>query len=175
MLAREKDMNEEVLVDTIEEALKAAYRRNNRQSSPPVSNLTVRLSRKEGARVYLRKLVAETVEEPDMQISLEEALKSGPEFHVGDIVEIDVTPESFGRVAAQTAKQLLVQRIREAERGRIINECIEKENEILTAIVQRVEPKAVYLGVRRLKESWRAMSSSRGRPTGRAITSRCTS
>jgi len=145
MLAREKDMNEEVLVDTIEEALKAAYRRNNRQSSPPVSNLTVRLSRKEGARVYLRKLVAETVEEPDMQISLEEALKIRPEFHVGDIVEIDVTPENFGRVAAQTAKQLLVQRIREAERGKIYDEYIEKENEILTAIVQRVEPKAVYL------------------------------
>ncbi|NLE19805.1 MAG: transcription termination/antitermination protein NusA [Clostridiales bacterium] len=145
MLAREKDMNEEVLVDTIEEALKAAYRRNNRQASPPVSNLTVRLSKKDGARVYLRKLVAETVEEPDMQISLEEALKIRPEFHVGDIVEIDVTPENFGRVAAQTAKQLLVQRIREAERGKIYDEYIEKENEILTAIVQRVEPKAVYL------------------------------
>ncbi|HSK69534.1 MAG TPA: transcription termination factor NusA [Candidatus Limnocylindria bacterium] len=145
MLAREKDINEEVLVDTIEDALKAAYRRNNRQTATPQANLTVRLSKKEGAKVFLRKVVADTVEEPEMQISLEDALQIRPNFHVGDIVEIDVTPENFGRVAAQTAKQMLVQRIREAERGKIYDEYIEKENEILTAIVQRVEPKATYL------------------------------
>ncbi len=145
MLAREKDINEEILVDTIEDALKAAYRRNNRQANVPVSNLSVKLTRKEGARVYLRKVVSDIVEEPDMQISLDEAMKIRPDFHVGDIVELDVTPENFGRVAAQTAKQMLVQRIREAERGKIYDEYIEKENEILTAIVQRIEPKAVYL------------------------------
>ena len=145
MLAREKDINEEILVDTIEDALKAAYRRNSRQAGGAATNLTVRLSRKAGAQVFQRKVVAETVEEPEMQISLQEALGIRPDFHIGDIVEIDVTPENFGRVAAQTAKQMLVQRIREAERGKIYDEYIEKENEILTAIVQRVEPKAVYL------------------------------
>lgn len=146
MLAREKDINEDVLVVTIEEALKTAYRRNNRQSQgTPVQNLVVRLSKKEGARVYLRKVVADTVEEPEMQISLEEALTIQPNFHVGDIVEIDVTPDNFGRVAAQTAKQMLVQKIREAERGKIYDEFIEKENEILTGIVQRVTPTTVYL------------------------------
>mgnify|MGYP000997464409 CR=1 FL=1 len=145
LLAREKDMNEEVLVDTIEEALKAAYKRNNRQSGAVIQNLAVRLSRKEGAQVFLRKVVADEVEEPDMQISLEEALAINPNYHVGDIVEIDVTPDNFGRVAAQTAKQMLVQKIREAERGKIYDEYIEKENEILTGIVQRVEPKATYL------------------------------
>lgn len=146
MLAREKDINEDVLVVTIEEALKTAYRRNNRQSQgTPVQNLVVRLSKKEGARVYLRKVVADTVEEPEMQISLEEALTIQPNFHVGDIVEIDVTPDNFGRVAAQTAKQMLVQKIREAERGKIYDEFIEKENEIFTGIVQRVTPTTVYL------------------------------
>ena len=80
-----------------------------------------------------------------MQISLEKALAINPNYHVGDIVEIDVTPDNFGRVAAQTAKQMLVQKIREAERGKIYDEYIEKENEILTGIVQRVEPKATYL------------------------------
>jgi len=145
LLAREKDMNEEVLIDTIEEALKAAYRRNNRQSGAAIQNLVVRLSRKEGAQVFLRKVVADEVEEPDMQISLEKALAINPNYHVGDIVEIDVTPDNFGRVAAQTAKQMLVQKIREAERGKIYDEYIEKENEILTGIVQRVEPKATYL------------------------------
>lgn len=146
MLAREKDMDEDILINTIEEALKAAYRRNNRQAAGNnFQNLAVRLSKREGARVYVRKVVADEVEEPEMQISLEEALKIQPNFHVGDIVDIDVTPDNFGRVAAQTAKQMLVQKIREAERGKIYDEYIEKENEILTAIVQRVEPKSVYV------------------------------
>ena len=145
LLAREKDMNEDLLVDTIEEALKAAYRRNNRQTASGIQNLAVRLSRKDGAQVFLRKVVADVVEEPEMQMSLEEALEINPNFHVGDIVEIDVTPDNFGRVAAQTAKQMLVQKIRESERGKIYDEYIEKENEILTGIVQRVEPKAAYL------------------------------
>ncbi|MDD4080248.1 MAG: transcription termination factor NusA [Eubacteriales bacterium] len=145
MLAREKDIDEEILVDTIEDALKVAYRRGNRQGNSATQNLAVRLTRKDGARVYLRKVVAEEVDEPEMQISLEDALEIRPDFHIGDIVEIDVTPDNFGRVAAQTAKQMLVQRIREAERGKIYDEYIEKENEILTAIVQRVEPKAVYV------------------------------
>ncbi len=145
LLAREKDMNEDILIDTIEEALKAAYRRNNRQAASGIQNLAVRLSRKDGAQVFLRKVVAEEVEEPEMQMSLKEALEINPNFHVGDIVEIDVTPDNFGRVAAQTAKQMLVQKIRESERGKIYDEYIEKENEILTGIVQRVEPKAAYL------------------------------
>lgn len=144
MLARERDINEGILIDTIEEALKAAYRRNNKQSGSAL-NLAVHLTRKEGARVYARKVVVEEVEEPEIQITIEEAVKIRPDIQMGDIVEIDVTPDDFGRVAAQTAKQMLVQRIREAERGKIYDEYIEKENEILTAIVQRVEPKAVYV------------------------------
>ena len=144
MLAREKDINEGVLVDTIEEALKVAYRRNNKVSNTNL-NLTAHLSKKEGAKLYARKTVAEIVEEPDLQISRDEALKIRSDYQIGDIVELDVTPADFGRVAAQTAKQMLVQRIREAERGKIYDEYIEKENEILTAIVQRVEPKAVYV------------------------------
>lgn len=144
MLAREKDINESILIDTIEEALKVAYRRNNKQSGSAL-NLAVHLTRKEGAKVYARKVVVAEVEEPEIQITMNEAVKIRPDIQMGDIVEIDVTPSDFGRVAAQTAKQMLVQRIREAERGKIYDEYIEKENEILTAIVQRVEPKAVYV------------------------------
>ncbi len=144
-LAREKDINEAILIDTIEEALKVAYRRNNRQAGGGQQNLTVHLTKRDGAKVYARKVVAEEVVDPDMEISLQDALLIRTDYHVGDIVEIDVTPSDFGRVAAQTAKQMLVQRIREAERGKIYDEYIEKENEILTAIVQRVEPKAVYV------------------------------
>lgn len=144
-LAREKDINEAILIDTIEEALKVAYRRNNKQAGATIANLTVHLTKKDGAKVYARKVVSEDVEDPETQISLAEALTIRADYHLGDIVEIDVTPSDFGRVAAQTAKQMLVQRIREAERGKIYDEYIEKENEILTAIVQRVEPKAVYV------------------------------
>lgn len=144
MLAREKDINESILVDTIEEALKVAYRRNNKLNNAG-QNLTAHLTKKEGAKLYARKVVSQEVEDPDLQILLEDALKIRADYHIGDIVEIDVTPADFGRVAAQTAKQMLVQRIREAERGKIYDEYIEKENEILTAIVQRVEPKAIYV------------------------------
>ncbi len=144
-LAREKDIDEAVLIDTIEEALKVAYRRNSKVNPQIQQSLTVRLSRKAGAQVFTRKVVVEEVEEPELQISLEDARKIRSDYHVDDIVEIDVTPADFGRVAAQTAKQMLVQRIREAERGKIYEEYIEKEQEILTAIVQRVEPKAVYV------------------------------
>lgn len=145
LLAREKDIDEAVLIDTIEEALKVAYRRNSKANPQVQPSLTVRLSRKDGAQVFTRKVVVDEVEEPELQISLEDARKIRPDYHLDDIVEIDVTPSDFGRVAAQTAKQMLVQRIREAERGKIYEEYIEKEQEILTAIVQRVEPKAVYV------------------------------
>lgn len=144
MLAHEKDINESILVDTIEEALKVAYRRNNKLNNGG-QNLTAHLTKKEGAKLYARKVVSQEVEDPDLQILLEDALKIRADYHIGDIIEIDVTPADFGRVAAQTAKQMLVQRIREAERGKIYDEYIEKENEILTAIVQRVEPKAIYV------------------------------
>lgn len=143
-LAREKDINEGILIDTIEEALKVAYRRSNKHSGT-AQNLNVQLSRKEGAKVYARKVVSEEVLDTQTQISLPDAQAIRANYQMGDIVEIDVTPSDFGRVAAQTAKQMLVQRIREAERGKIYDEYIEKENEILTAIVQRVEPKAVYV------------------------------
>ncbi|HHU02201.1 MAG TPA: transcription termination/antitermination protein NusA [Christensenellaceae bacterium] len=142
-LAREKDIDEAILINTIEDALKAAYRRNNQVQS--TQNLTVRLTRKEGVQVFARKVVVEEVEDPETQITLQEAHAIRSDYHLDDIVEIDVTPDDFGRVAAQTAKQMLVQRIREAERGKIYEEYIEKEQEILTAIVQRVEPKAVFV------------------------------
>ena len=144
-LAREKDISEEVLISTITDALKAAYKKNSKRAISSAADLTVRLSRQHGAQVFMQKVVAETVEDESRQILLANAKAIRADYQIGDIVEVDVTPENFGRVAAQTAKQVFVQRIREAERGKIYEEYIEKENEILTAIVQRVEPKAVYV------------------------------
>ena len=97
------------------------------------------------AHVFARKTITDEVEDAANQITLEEALRIRPDYRMGDIAEIDVTPGGFLRTAAQTAKQVIMQRIREAEQGKIYDEYSEKENEILTAIVQRVEPKGVYV------------------------------
>ncbi len=143
-LAKEKDIPEDLILNAVSEGYKAAYRKNVKHGAPSV-NLSVVLARNNDVQVFARKVVAEVVEDDSQQITLEEARAIRPNYEYGDIVEIDVTPADFGRVAAQTAKQVIMQRIREAERGKIYDEYIEKENEILTGIVHRVEPKAVYV------------------------------
>jgi len=145
-LAHEKDISSDMLFGAIEEALRAAYKKNVSRDSTAPTNLSVSLNRNTGvAHVLARKTITEDVEDPTNQITLAEALKIRPDYRIGDIAEIDVTPSGFLRTAAQTAKQVIIQRIREAEQGKIYDEYSEKENEILTAIVQRVEPKAVYV------------------------------
>lgn len=146
-LAREKDIDEELLIETISEALKVTYRKNNRLGTLQSANakLNVRITRKEGARVYATKKIVEEVNDQETEISLDEAKLIRKDYQIDDVVEIDVTPSDFSRIAAQTAKQMLVQKIREAERGKIYEEYIEKEQEILTAIVQRVENNVVHV------------------------------
>ena len=143
-LASEKDISEELLFNAIEEALKAAFKKNVAHDENPPSNLSVTLDRNTGvAHVFARKTIVEEVEDNANQITLDAALKIRGDYRMGDIAEIDVTPSGFLRTAAQTAKQVIMQRIREAEQGKIYDEYSEKENEILTAIVQAVEPKGV--------------------------------
>ena len=143
-LASEKDISEEMLFTAIEEALKAAFKKNVARDESAPTNLSVSLDRKTGiAHVFARKTIVEEVEDSANQILLEDALKYRSDYRMGDIAEIDVTPNGFLRTAAQTAKQVIMQRIREAEQGKIYDEYSEKENEILTAIVQAVEPKGV--------------------------------
>ena len=150
ILAREKEISEDHLFETIEEALKAAYKKNLGKDEVVPSNLAVTVDRETGAiSVYARKLILEEVEDPGNQITLEEAKKINPTYQMGDIAEVDVTPKGFLRVAAQTAKQVIIQHIREAERGKIYDEFSEKEGEILTGIVQRIEPKAIYVDLGR--------------------------
>ncbi len=145
-LAQEKDISEEMLFNAIEEALKAAYKKNLPRNQSVPANLSVIINRANGlVQVFARKLIVEQVEDEGNQIELDAARRIRSDYQMGDIAEVDVTPQGFLRVAAQTAKQVIMQRIREAERGKVYDEYIEKENEILTAIVQRVEPKAVYV------------------------------
>ena len=150
-LAKEKNISKEVLFSAIEEALKSAYKNNfSKEYGMPPSNANVRveLNRETGAvRLFARKTVERWVTDEASEISIEDAQKIQPSYQQDDIVEVEVTPDNFRRVAAQTAKQVIVQKIREAERGKVYDDFIEKENEILTAIVHSVDPetKDVYV------------------------------
>ncbi|HIU19016.1 MAG TPA: transcription termination/antitermination protein NusA [Candidatus Limiplasma stercoravium] len=145
-LAAEKGISVELLFTAIEEALRAAYKKNVSRDPDAPGNISVSLDRVTGvAHVFARKTITDEVEDPSNQITLAQARTIRPDYRVGDIAEIDVTPTGFLRTAAQTAKQVIMQRIRQAEQGSIYDEYSEKENEIMTAIVQRVEPKNVYV------------------------------
>ncbi len=144
LLAKEKGISKEILFTAIEEALRSAYKNNfNKQYgvAPSNTNVRVELDRNTGAvHLYARKTVVEEVLDEATEISLADARQIQPSYEEDDIVEIEVTPSNFRRMAAQTAKQVIVQKIREAERGRVYEDFIEKENEILTAIVYSVDP-----------------------------------
>ena len=150
-LAKEKNISKEVLFSAIVEALMSAYKNNfSKEYGMPPSNANVRveLNRETGAvRLFARKTVERWVTDEASEISIEDAQKIQPSYQQDDIVEVEVTPDNFRRVAAQTAKQVIVQKIREAERGKVYDDFIEKENEGLTAIVHSVDPetKDVYV------------------------------
>lgn len=146
-ISKERNIDRDVLLSAIEAALISAYKRNYN-----AGNVRVAIDSTTGdVHVFARKIVAEEVENENMEISLEAAHQIRPHYQVGDLVEVEVTPRKFGRIAAQTAKQVVVQRIREAERGIIYNEYVEKENEILTAVVERIEGKQVYVELGRIQ------------------------
>jgi N utilization substance protein A len=141
-IEKERRINKEVLIEAIESSLISAYKRNFGSTA----NVRVNLDRETGEiRVFTAKQVVETVEDPAGQMSLEEARAINEYHESGDVIEQEITPQSFGRIAAQIAKQVVMQRIREAERGVIFEEYIEKEDEVLTAVVQRVEKNNVYV------------------------------
>ncbi len=141
-IEKERGINKEILIDAVENALISAYRRNFGTSN----NVRAEVDRDTGEiQLFASKSVVEVVENPHSEISLENARKINTLYEAGDVLEEEVKPKNFGRIAAQTAKQVVVQRIREAERGVIYDEYVEKENEVLTAIVQRVEKSGAYV------------------------------
>ena len=141
-LGKEKGIAPEVLFDAIEAALISAYKRNFSSAQ----NVRVALDRTTGEfHVFARKTIVEAMDSDITEMSLAEARKINAAYEEGDIVEIEVTPADFGRIAAQTAKQVVVQRIREAERGIIYEEFSKGESDILTGIVQRIEAKNVFI------------------------------
>ena len=141
-LSKERRVNKDVLFSAIEAALISAYKKNYGKTA----NVRASIDRDTGEmEVLSRKTVVEEVGDPQCEMTLSEAREIDRRYEVGDLVEVPVTPRDFGRIAAQTAKQVIVQHLREAERGVIYDEYSQKENEILTAIVQRVENRNVYV------------------------------
>lgn len=141
-LEKEKGVNKEILIEAIEAALISAYKRN----FGTIQNVKVNIDRVTGdVRVFALKKVSLIPENDLLEISLENAKKISKDLEVDDIAEIEVTPKKFGRIAAQTAKQVVVQRIREAERGIIFDEFYNKEGDIVTGIIQRTEKKNVII------------------------------
>ncbi|HHT02062.1 MAG TPA: transcription termination/antitermination protein NusA [Firmicutes bacterium] len=143
-IAEEKGIEKEVLLETIEAALISAYRRNFGSSQ----NVAVTIDRENGGiKVFKRREVVAELEagREQEQVVLNEARRLNPNYQVGDFVEEEVTPREFGRIAAQTAKQVVVQRIREAERGVIFEEFYSREGDIVTGVVNRADGRNVYL------------------------------
>lgn len=141
-LSKEKHLDKGILFEAIETALVSAYKKNFGGSG----NVRVQVDRETGdIHVYALKRVATQVVDAHTDIGIEEAKSTNPNYEVGDVYEEKVTPKNFGRVAAQTAKQIVVQRIREAERGLIYEEFTNRESDIVSGIVQRADARNVII------------------------------
>ncbi len=148
MLEKEKGISRDVLVEAIEAALVSAYKRNFNQAQ----NVRVDMNLSTGTmRVFARKDVVDEVFDPRLEISIEESKNINPAYEVGDICELEVTPKDFGRIAAQTAKQVVTQRVREAERGIIYAEFVDREEDIMTGIVQRQDARFIYVSLGKIE------------------------
>ncbi len=140
-LEKERGIPKAILFEAIEAAIVSAYKRNYGSAQ----NVRVELDNSGDIKVYARKDVVEEVLEEANEINLEDAKAIDANYQLDDVVEIEVTPRDFGRIAAQTAKQVVIQRIREAERAMIFEEFQDREGDIVTGIVQRTEHRNVLV------------------------------
>ena len=148
-LEKEKGIKKEYVLESIEAALVTAYKRNFDVNS---DNVKITLNKETGeTHVYEELEVVENVEDDKTQISLEDARKLDSKLEIGDTVHKELMPKNFGRIAAQTAKQVIVQRIREASREIIFNEFSEKKGEIVSGLVQKVDKSIVVLDLGKIE------------------------
>ena len=138
----QKGINKEFFIDALEAALTSAYKKNFGEAKSALVKLN---PEKNSIKVYSFKTVVDEVLDPDKEISLADAKLIKKSFKVGDVVQQEETPKNFGRIAAQTAKQVVMQRLREAEREKIMSEVSTKQDELLTVVVRRVEGENVYV------------------------------
>ena len=147
-LEKEKGIKKEYLLESIEAALVTAYKRN----FDALENVKVVMDKQTGATyVYSIKEVVERANDPVQEISLDEAKKINKSIQIGDNVEIEIVPKNFGRIAAQTAKQVIVQKIREAEREILYNDYSDKKGEIVSGPIQKAERGIVVMDLGKLE------------------------
>ncbi len=144
LIEEEKGISRDVILDALESALISAYRKH----FGAAQDIHVIFEEETGAiRIVARKQVVEQVEDRENEISLEEAKRLNDKYEIGDIAEMEVTPRSFGRIAAQTARQVIFQRMHEAEREKMVSEYSDRENDIASAVVRRIERRNVLLEI----------------------------
>ena len=147
-LEKEKGIKKEYLLESIESALVTAYKRN----FDALENVKVVMDKQTGATyVYSIKEVVERANDPVQEISLDEAKNINKSIQIGDNVEIEIVPKNFGRIAAQTAKQVIVQKIREAEREILYNDYSDKKGEIVSGPIQKAERGIVVMDLGKLE------------------------
>jgi N utilization substance protein A len=143
-IEKEKEIPMATLIETIESAIASAYKK----AYGELAEIRLRPdANKRGLRLICEKEVVETVENPHREISLADARRKNPTAALGGVVEIDVSADGFGRIAAQTAKQVVVQRIREAEREKVFEDFSDRVNEVVTGIVQRKEMRNAFVAL----------------------------
>ena len=142
-LCNEKNLPEEIIMDIVKAALRTAYRKDYGNKE---QNIEVDIDPKtENVTIYLVKKVVETIEDPDSDLTLEEGRKLNKNIKIGEEIRMEVTPMSYGRIAAQAAKQVIIQRIQEAERDYMYELFKDRENELVNALIHRVDNNQVYV------------------------------
>ena len=145
-IAEEKGITTEMVEEAISAALLSAYKRSYNTDQ----NVRVEMDREnESVKVYLRRDVVEEVENEDTEISIEDALEIDPDYEVGDFIDFEMDPADFGRIAAQSARQVTQQRFKEAERNMIYEDYSDKVGEVLTGKVQRIQRGTIYVNIGR--------------------------
>lgn len=141
-IEKEKGVSIDIIYEALESALISSYKKNFGASQ----NVSVEINKETGkTKVYAIKDVVENVEDEYLEINLEDAKNIDSLYEIGDAVKIEITPKDFGRIAAQTAKQVVIQRIKDAERDVIHDEFINRENEIITGMIQRISKNNVFI------------------------------
>lgn len=141
-IERDKGISREIIFEALESALISSYKKNFGSAQ----NVLVEMNRETGdVKVFATKEVVDNLEDDLLEVTLEEAKEIDDKLEIGDLVKIEITPKNFGRIAAQTAKQVVIQRIKDAERDVIYDEFINRENEIITGQIQRISKNNVYI------------------------------
>ena len=147
-LEKERGIKKDYLLESLESSLVTAYKKNYDSAD----NVKIEINKENGQiNVYSVKKVVEVVENPNLEISIEQAHKISKTLQIGDEANVEIIPKNFGRIAAQTAKQVVIQKIREAEREVVFSEYNDRKGEILTGIIQKADNSIVIMDLGKIE------------------------